>query len=414
MNAPDTIKASLIVVAAGQGERLRQSLQQKGQNTVLRKAFHPLAGKPILHWTLRALKRVTCVDEIIVVLHPEDMANKGLVMSIKSWGATRCVVGGRRRQDSVLNGLKASKDDENRIVGVHDAARPLIDPEDVRRTLAEAAELGAAILGSRVKSTVKRVDEDGSILGTLPRADLWLAGTPQCANRDLLIEALTNAKAVTDEAMALEQSGMAIKMVESFHPNPKVTTADDCAYVEFMMGKKPAPTLDETHPKARSMWRVGEGSDIHKLVKGRPLFLGGLEIPYEFGALGHSDGDVVLHSLVDALLGAVGLGDIGELFPDTDPANKGAASRTFLEEAMRLVRSQGYELVNTDITIHAEKPKLSPWKSALRDSVLSLLQPFQSSPAIVNIKAKTNEGLDAIGRREAIAARATVLLVRSE
>ncbi|MDF1667335.1 MAG: 2-C-methyl-D-erythritol 4-phosphate cytidylyltransferase, partial [Planctomycetota bacterium] len=159
MNAPVTIKASLIVVAAGQGERLRQSLQKKGQNAVLRKAFHPLAGKPILQWTLKSLKRVQCVDEIIVVLHPEDMANKGLVMSIQSWGASRCVAGGQRRQDSVLNGLLASKDDENRVVGVHDAARPLIDPEDVRRTLTEAAELGAAILGSRVKSTVKRVDD---------------------------------------------------------------------------------------------------------------------------------------------------------------------------------------------------------------------------------------------------------------
>lgn len=414
MNTAEDFKASLIVVAAGRGERLRQSLQKKGQNVVLRKAFHPLAGKPILQWTLKALKRVTCVDEIIVVLHPDDMANRGLVTSIKSWGASRCVAGGERRQDSVLNGLLACTDGENRAVGVHDAARPLIDPEDVRRTLNEAAEFGAAILGSRVQSTVKEVDSTGSILDTLPRENLWLASTPQCASLDLLIEALKNAGTVTDEAMALEQCGMAIKMVESFHPNPKVTTADDCAYVEFIMGKKPAPVLEETHPKARSMWRVGEGSDIHKLVEGRPLFLGGLEIPHEFGALGHSDGDVVLHSLVDALLGAVGLGDIGELFPDTDPANKGAASRIFLEEAMRLVRSQGYELVNTDITIHAEKPKLAPWKSALRDSVLSLLQPFQSSPAIVNIKAKTNEGLDAIGRREAIAARATVLLVRSE
>jgi 2-C-methyl-D-erythritol 4-phosphate cytidylyltransferase / 2-C-methyl-D-erythritol 2,4-cyclodiphosphate synthase len=402
-------KASLVVVAAGSGERLKKSMMSRGQETEKRKAFYPVAGKPILQWTLESLKKVSEVNEIIVVLHRDDYNDPALGEEILSWGADMLVPGGERRQDSVLNGVKLTSAEASRVVGVHDAARPLIHPEDVSKAIKVAAEHGAAILGSRVQSTVKKVDRKLSIIDTPPRTDLWLAGTPQLATRDRLLGALQSCGDVTDESMALEESGVEVKMVESEHPNPKITTAEDCELVEFLVGKQNPPS----HPKARSMWRVGEGSDIHKLVRGRPLFLGGLEIPYEYGALGHSDGDVVLHSLVDALLGAVALGDIGELFPDTDPAHKGAASRTFLEESMRLVRNQGYEVVNADITIHAEKPKLAPWKNALRDSVSAMLQQFQTTPAVVNIKAKTNEGLDAIGRREAIAARATVLLVKS-
>jgi 2-C-methyl-D-erythritol 4-phosphate cytidylyltransferase / 2-C-methyl-D-erythritol 2,4-cyclodiphosphate synthase len=402
-------KASIVVVAAGTGERLRRTLEAQGQTRAARKAFHRIAGKPLLEWTLSHLSQVSEIDEIVVVLHPEDFADKGLCQRISSWGATALVAGGQRRQDSVINGLNVTTADADRIVGIHDAARPLIHPEDVSELLRVAQGHGAAILGSRVKSTVKKIGEAGNILETLPRQDLWLAGTPQVASREVLIKALEACSDVTDEAMALEQAGIAVKIVENRHPNPKVTTAQDCRLVEFMMaGQGLLPP-----PKARSMWRVGQGSDIHKLVEGRPLMLGGVEIPFELGALGHSDGDVVLHSLVDALLGAAALGDIGELFPDTDPTHKGAASRIFVEKCMHLVRNQGYEVANADITIHAEKPKLAPWKSALRDSVSAMLQPFQRTPVVVNIKAKTNEGLDAVGRRQAIAAHATVLLVKA-
>lgn len=397
----DSEAVSVVLVAAGRGQRLRESLVKRGfVGQVGRKAFVSILGQPLIAWTLKALAAVPTVDNLVVVLHADDMADEALKEQLKSWGATHFTEGGRRRQDSVLNGLRATPDD-GRLVGVHDAARPLIHPDDVTAVFAGAREHGASVLSQRATSTVKQ-SKDGWVSQTLPREMIFLAQTPQVARREVLINALMQDFEVTDEAMALEQLGAAVRIVEAQHPNPKVTTAQDKDLVEFLLRKQ--KELEVTY-------RIGEGSDIHRLVEGRKLVLGGVEVPYEYGPLGHSDGDVVLHSLVDALLGAAGLGDIGELFPDTDPQHKDAASSVFVAEAMKRVRGLGLEVINADITILAERPKLSPWKSAIRESVATLLG--LSDVQAVNIKAKTNEGLDAIGRKEALAARASVLLQKS-
>jgi len=378
---------SLVIVAAGSGARLRASL---GSASVPRKAFVSLLGRPLLRWTLEALSAVASVDEMVVVLHPEDLADSALVAELQSWGASRLVAGGERRQDSVLNGLRATRPGAERMVGVHDAARVLVAPEDVERTLVAACEFGAAVLVGAVRDTVKEVDGLGLVTNTHPREKLRLAQTPQIARRTALLAALEAGGEFSDEAMALEAAGVPVGTVLARCPNPKITTAEDLVMVEAIIG---------------TGGRIGHGYDLHRLVPGRPLMLGGLHIPYEKGLLGHSDGDVVLHALVDAMLGAAGLGDIGELFPDTDASFAGAASEGFVLKALEELGDAGFLLLNVDITIHAERPKLGPWKTRIRRRIAELLGLPED---LVNVKATTREGLGDIGEGRAICATAVV------
>lgn len=426
MSEGDEERGSLVVVAAGRGARLRETLERRAGGdgdlgAVPNKAFFPVAGRPLLHWTLEALAAAGPL-ELIVVLHADDAADEELVAGLTECGASAVTVGGARRQDSVLAGIGACGGGPERLVGVHDAARPLVSPEDVRRVFRAAAESGAAILASRARDTIKRaIRERGKtrIDTTLPRDTIWLAGTPQVARRGLLEEALRAAGGeCTDEAMALEalkraraEGELEIALVEAEGWNPKLTTAADIAPIarELVDRRRRAAAMTGRVPAG--VVRVGHGTDLHRLVAGRPLVLGGVEVPFDKGPLGHSDGDVVLHAVVDAMLGAAGLGDIGELFPDDDPANKDRASREFVEEARRQVEAVGLEVTQADITIHAERPKLKPFKAAIRRAVEGLLGLGGSDPAAVTIKAKTNEGLDAVGRGEAIAATATLTLV---
>lgn len=399
---------ALVIVAAGTGERLKDSLARRGQVIETRKAFTPLLGRPMLAWTLEALRKVRGVSQLIVVLHRDDLRDSALCAQLRGWGATDLVEGGARRQDSVLAGLAACRGGDSQRVGVHDAARPLVSARDVEALFASLQEGEGALLVGRVTDTVKEVDASGRVLVTRARDQLRLAQTPQAASLGLLKRALERSGLVTDEAMALEALGIPVNTVLAQEENPKLTTAADIEMVEAHLRRR---SLQES--RARPRWAVGDGYDIHRLVEGRPLWIGGLEIPFEFGSLGHSDGDVVLHALVDALLGGIGAGDIGELFPDTDAKWKGAASKIFVEEAMRRVRAAGYEVGNVDITIHAERPKMKPYKGPIAESVRQLVSHSESSQAVVNVKAKTNEGLDSVGRREAIMARVVVLLVHS-
>lgn len=385
-----------VVVAAGTGERLRATLK----GAAPRKAFFPLAGRPLIRWTLAALRRCPRIDERVVVLHAEDLADAETCERLRAWGATALVAGGARRQDSVLAGIAACSGGDERLVAVHDAARPLVSAEDLERVCAAAAKDGAAILAGRARDTVKRSDGEGNIQETLPREQLWLAQTPQVARRGALQAAIVAAGDVTDEAMALERAGVKVSLVEARSPNLKLTVAEDA---ELMARYLPRP------PKLAM--RVGQGSDFHSLVVGRPLKIGGVTVPFEKGSLGHSDGDVVLHALVDALLGAIGGGDIGTLFPDTDPSLAGADSRMFVAEALRRVGAAGYRPGQVDMTIHAEKPKLAPFKAAIRASIAGSLGLAERA---VNVKAKTREGLGAIGRQEAIAAEVIVTVVADE
>jgi 2-C-methyl-D-erythritol 4-phosphate cytidylyltransferase/2-C-methyl-D-erythritol 2,4-cyclodiphosphate synthase len=405
------MSASAIVLAAGTGSRLARALGDGAP----RKGLVVVAGRPLVAWSVETLSRTPGVSEVIVVLHDEDFEQAQPLL--RAAGATGFARGGARRQDSTLSGLKAS-DPRSEFVLVHDAARPLVERAHVERVLARAREVGAALLAVPAKDTVKRVAADGIVVETPPRKELWLAQTPQVARREQLRAALEAAGdlEVTDEASALERLGLRVAVVEGSYENLKVTTAEDLPVVTRLLEKSPHEVARrKTEPlsspltgdPARSAFRVGLGTDIHRLVADRKLLLGGVEIPFEKGLLGHSDGDALFHAVIDAALGGAGLGDVGEMYSDKDARWKGADSRQLLLGALARVRAKGFEVVQVDVTVRAEAPRLSPFKAAIRSSLASALS---LEEARVNIKAKTNEGLDAIGRGEAIAVDAVVLL----
>jgi 2-C-methyl-D-erythritol 4-phosphate cytidylyltransferase/2-C-methyl-D-erythritol 2,4-cyclodiphosphate synthase len=309
------------------------------------------------------------------------------------------VPGGERRQDSVANAF-AAVGPEADIVLVHDAARPFVSADVITRAIEAAAAHGAAIVAVPVSDTVKRVAQDGVIAETLPRDEIFLAQTPQAFRRDVLgaaIAAGRTAATATDEAMLAEAAGHRVHVVVGDSTNVKITTAADLERARAAA----APAV---------AGRVGLGYDLHRLVENRPLVLGGIAIPSERGAMGHSDADVVCHAVTDAILGAARAGDIGQHFPDTDPQWKGASSIALLEQVVALVRGRGYAIANVDVVVILERPKLGAHRAAIEARVASALG---IEPGCVSVKAKTNEGMDAVGHGDAIAAHAVALLARS-
>lgn len=411
--------ASGIVVAAGLGLRLAQELGPGAP----RKALVTLRGRPLVLWSTWALARTPGVDEVLVVLHPEDLASvpsSPLGAALRAAGATGFVAGGARRQDSVRLGVEATRDDPERLVLVHDAARPFLDPALAGEALERARAVGGALLAVPVRDTVKRAEQGGErVRETVSRSGLWLAQTPQVARRDLLLRALLDADRagveVTDEAAALERLGLPVELVQSAERNFKVTTAADLERARQVLAAWGGPWPPEVagggtggDGRGRVEARSGIGTDVHRLVPGRRLVLGGVVVPYELGLLGHSDADALTHAVIDALLGAAGLGDIGEAFPDTDPQWKDADSLELLRATVRRLAGAGVRPGSVDAVVHAERPKLKAWKPAMRAALAGALG---LPPELVNVKAKTGEGLDAVGRGEAIAATAIATVV---
>jgi 2-C-methyl-D-erythritol 4-phosphate cytidylyltransferase/2-C-methyl-D-erythritol 2,4-cyclodiphosphate synthase len=282
------------------------------------------------------------------------------------------------------------------IVVIHDAARPFVDEQTIRRTIAAAAEWGAAIAAVGAQDTVKRAGSDGVITATLRREEICLAQTPQAFRTGLLREALAIEGEATDEAALVERAGHPVRVVEGDPRNLKITTAADLVMAERLLGVPEVPAL-----------RIGNGYDLHRLVAGRPLILGGVTIPFEKGLQGHSDGDAVCHAVTDAVLGAVGAGDIGRHFPDTDPAWKGANSLGLLRQAAAIVRSRGFGVVNVDVVVIAQRPKLVPHIDAMR---AHLAEALGCEVDRISVKGKTNEGVDSMGAGESIAVHAIALL----
>ncbi len=281
---------------------------------------------------------------------------------------------------------------------IHDAARPLVSDGLIRRTIEAAAGTGAAIAAVRASDTVKRADADGRIVGTLPRDEIYLAQTPQAFRVHVLRDALALTGDATDEAALAERAGHPVQVVDGDPRNLKITTAEDLETAERLLNS------------GAGVMRIGNGYDLHRLVAGRPLILGGVDIPFEKGLLGHSDADVICHAVTDAILGAAGAGDIGRHFPDTDPAWKDANSLDLLRRAMAVVAAAGYAVSNVDVVVVAQRPKLAPHVDAIRASVAAALG---CDRAQVSVKGKTNEGVDSIGAGESIAAHAVALLWRA-
>ncbi len=379
------MSVGVIIVAAGRGARMGASEP---------KQLLDLGGRTMVRRSVEAFDAHPSVDRIVVVL-PVELVPAGASVV----GQTRrpCVVvaGGDRRQDSVRCGLAALGDDIE-LVLVHDAARPFVDAALVDRVIAGARETGAAVPAVQARDTVKRVGRgDRMVQATLPREEIWLAQTPQGFRRNVLDEAVTiGARGVeaTDEAMLAEQAGHRVVLVPGDERNVKITTPEDLA---------------EARRKLASCPRVGCGYDLHRLEAGRPLVLAGVTVPSERGPIGHSDADVVCHALADAIFGAAAAGDIGQHFPDTDARWKGAAGLDLLGRAVAIARELGWRVSSADVTVLLERPKLGPQAPEIRRRLAGALE---LSPDQVSVKAKTNEGMDAVGRGEAIAAHAVVVL----
>jgi 2-C-methyl-D-erythritol 4-phosphate cytidylyltransferase/2-C-methyl-D-erythritol 2,4-cyclodiphosphate synthase len=364
-----------------------------------------VGGQSILERSVSAYAEHPRIDEVIVALPPELVADAPTLLA-GAGRSVRVVAGGGRRQESVLNAFQVLSDRCDLVV-IHDAARPLVSSELITRTILAALETGAAVAAVKSADTVKRARAGaggGEIVAeTLPRDAIVLAQTPQAFRRSVLQAALSLGKDsgdATDEAQLAERAGYPVRIVEGEPTNIKITIPEDLVVAEAIARGRGLP--------ART-GRAGVGYDLHRTVDGRPLVLGGVTIPFERGLAGHSDADVVCHAITDAILGAACAGDIGRHFPDTDPRWAGASSLDLLRRVVGLLKASGLEVGNVDATVVAERPKLSPYIEAMRAKVAEAVGIGVDR---VSIKAKTNEGVDAVGRGEAMAAHA-VALVRS-
>ncbi len=380
-------------MAAGRGERAGL-----GHN----KVFYRHRGRSILSRCLDALDETALLDGVVLVISGADeAAYAALCREEGTCPLVKAVVsGGDSRRDSVLNGLLAVPEDVE-IVAVHDAARPFVTRDALLATIESALRWGSGVISTPVVDTIKYLAPDGAVT-TLDRARLRAVQTPQTFRRDRLLEAHIRARdeglTVTDDAMLFEHYYGTARLVtsEGAPQNIKLTTRTD-----FDM-------LERNTPQA---FRIGQGYDAHRLVEGRDLVLCGVKVPHPRGLDGHSDADVAVHALMDALLGALAMGDIGRHFPDSDPRYRGISSMLLLDEVVRKVRDRGWQVVNADVTIVAQKPKLLPYLDAMRANLAEVLGVDE---ACVNVKATTTERMGFEGEETGISAQAVTLLKASE
>jgi 2-C-methyl-D-erythritol 4-phosphate cytidylyltransferase/2-C-methyl-D-erythritol 2,4-cyclodiphosphate synthase len=381
-----------IIAAAGQGRRFG-SRQPKQLVRV--------AGRTLLERSVETFARNARVSELIVATPPGTAEQFTARLDGRGKPLT-VVTGGARRQDSVANAFAAVPENAT-VVVIHDAARAFVSDALIEQTIDAALESGAAIAAAPARDTVKRGRREGQhviVSGTIPRDEVYLAQTPQAFRREVLAEAVALGRSgvqATDEAMLAEHSGHRVRIIESDESNLKVTTPKDLPVAEAL--------VRSAGPSAGI--RVGIGYDLHRLVAGRPLILGGVTIPFDRGPHGHSDGDAICHALTDAVLGAIAAGDIGHHFPDSDPKWQGADSVFMLQAAVALARDQGFVVDGADVVVILERPKLAPHRATIAERLGGVLGIDASR---VSVKGKTNEGVDAIGRGEAIAVHAVAVL----
>lgn len=369
---------SAVIPAAGRGKRFG-----RGSN----KVFTQAVGKPLLAYTLDAFERCGLVDDIVLVVAEHEIADAREIADRYGISKLRAVVaGGGHRQESVERGLLAL-DTSTNIVAVHDGARPLVHQETIRMTIEAAREMGAAVAAAPVIDTIKSAGTDGLVAATLDRSALWSIQTPQTFEKSLLLQAYRQASTDgylgTDDASLVERLGHPVKLVQGSYDNIKVTTPLDLEFVEMRLGGKVPMEI-----------RTGFGYDIHRFESGRRLVLGGVEFPGEDGLKGHSDADVILHAIADALLGAAALGDIGRHFPDTDEDYRGISSLLLLEQAASVLKDAGWSVVNVDATLVAERPKIAKRVPEMQEKVAGVVG---IEPDRVSIKATTAERLGDIG-----------------
>ncbi len=372
-----------LIVAAGRGTRFGGPLP---------KQYALLDGMPVLRRTLLAFRDVPGITGLRVVIAAGDDASYDA--AVAGLDLPPPVPGGGSRQQSVLNGLEALSADPPDLVAIHDAARPFVRAADIAACLSAVAVpgIGGAVLGIPLADTLKRVGGGNAITETVPRRDLWRAQTPQvfrfaellAAHRAAASLAAAEATALTDDAAVAERAGLKVVMVAGSEDNRKITTVDDL------------------HSSAMET-RTAFGFDVHGFSAGNAVMLGGVAIPHSQALAGHSDADVALHALTDAVLGTIGAGDIGKHFPPSDPQWRGASSDRFLRHAVELVAARRGRIVHLDVTIVCEAPKVGPHRDAMARSIAHIAGITADR---VSVKATTTEGLGFTGRREGIAAQA--------
>lgn len=387
-------KIAVIIAAAGSGKRMGSGIN---------KQYLYIGDMPVLARSIKSFNDNPRIDDILVVLRESEMAlfRQEITGKYHYAKVKALVAGGKERQDSVFNALKQVGRDMDYVL-IHDGARPLIKQETINALIEAVDSYGAAAVGVPVKDTIKTGSGD-YFTGTLDRTILFNMQTPQGFSRDLILKAFKNASEEnfygTDEASLLERIHEKVYIVLGDYSNIKITTIEDIAVAEAMMRMSP------DRSSGGGTMRVGTGYDVHAFAEHRKLILGGVEIPFERGLMGHSDADVLLHAIMDALLGACALADIGKYFPDTDENYRGISSLILLEKVGDLIGSEGYDICNIDATVIAERPKIAPYIHQMIKHIAEVLKIQEDK---VNIKATTTEGLGFIGREEGIAAQAIV------
>ena len=371
-----------IIVAAGASRRMgfdKLSYRLPDGRTVLETSCALFAAHP-------------AVDELVLVAG----GNRPQCEAIAAACPKPCTVvqGGATRADSVRSGLAAAK---GQLVAIHDAARPFASEQLITAALQAAAKTGAAAPAVPVKDTIKVADKDGKVVATPDRATLYAVQTPQCFDRARylqVLEAVSGEKAslVTDDCSLFELTGRPVELTQGDYANLKITTRED---------------LPRPEQKEETKMRIGHGYDVHRLVEGRKLILGGVEVPFEKGLLGHSDADVLAHAVMDAVLGAAALGDIGQHFPDTAKEYEGADSLVLARRVTEIMKEHGYRIENIDATLLCQRPKLASYIPAMRQK---LADAFGMDVDAVSVKATTEEHLGFTGEGLGIAAHAVALI----
>jgi 2-C-methyl-D-erythritol 4-phosphate cytidylyltransferase / 2-C-methyl-D-erythritol 2,4-cyclodiphosphate synthase len=390
------VSVAVVIVAAGRGTRAG------GDGP---KQYRKLGARTMLGVTLDGFLGHPRIGPIQTVIHPDDHALYAETISgYHNAGLLPAVDGGATRQVSVRSGLEALTAQPPQMVLIHDAARPFVDVNLVNRVIDGLATATGALPGIKVADTLKRTDIDGQVVGTQERSNLWRAQTPQGFHFNAILDAHRRAARAghqdfTDDAAIAEWAGLDIQMVEGSERNRKLTTEEDCRMAAEEISRDMLANLPDI--------RTGTGFDVHRFTTGDHVYLCGVRIAHDRGLEGHSDADAPLHALTDALLGAIGDGDIGTHFPPSDMRWKGADSAIFLNEAMRKIRALGGVVANVDVTIMCEQPRIGPYRDAMRQRLAEIIG---IDLARTSVKATTTERLGFTGRSEGLAAMATALV----
>lgn len=368
-----------VILAAGSSARM----------CGINKQFIALKGIPVIVKSALAFEKTALISEIIIAAKESDIDE--ITRLCRRYGITKLkavVSGGNERFDSVKNALPCVSDGCD-YIAVHDGARPLVTSEKIGEIIEKAVESGAAIPAVMARDTAKITDGSGTIVSTPPRKNVFLAQTPQIFEKKLYLAAIQaldgDFSGITDDSMIVERFGHPVHIVEGDYSNIKITAREDIAVAEILME---GVALDA------GKIRIGYGYDVHRLGENRRLIMGGLEIPFEKGLIGHSDADVVLHAISDAVLGALALGDIGKHFPDTDPAYKNADSAVLLGLVIDMAEKRGFSVGNIDCTIVCEAPKLAPYIARMRETIAKICR---TTTEQISVKATTEEGLGLAG-----------------